>query len=458
MEMSRLSKINYFLICVCVIVTTLIYGTVHQPVIALFYLAVALMVILWASDCLLSGTMRISRERLQVPLYAAAVYGFIQVIPFGSIIETAGVSDIPRTISVEPFSTQTTAIHYLALCFFFSVVLVYLDSAARLRKVVSVVTIFGFAFAFFAILQSVLSPNKIYGIYEVTFAQPFGSFVSRHNFAAYMEMAVSLPLGMMFVGAVRRDKKLLYTTAIILMGAALLLSGSRGGLVSLLAEIILLIILTTGRKGPKTLILKAGLAAALFAAVIGGAIFVGGDTSLTRVAETAVSQDVTTDRMHIWAVTVKVIAANLPFGAGFGAFAQGYTPFDTYSGLARVEQAHNDYLQVLADAGVVGLGIGLLFLYWFFRTGLLNASCSNVFRRGIATGAFAGCCAILVHSMFDFVLHTTAISILFLTLLAMMSSSGGEYADDIAEFDDEHSRHRRATRTRKDRDKTKHLP
>ncbi len=437
-----MNKLNFILICLIVIVSTLAYGTVHQAVIAAFYLAVTLLMILWASDCLFSGTMQISRERLQLPLYATAVYGFIQIIPFGSLAETAGITGIPRTISEAPFSTETTAIHYLALCFFFSVVLVNLDSAARLRKMVAVITVFGFVFAFFAILQSVLSPNKIYGIYETKFVMPFGSFVNRHNFASYMEMTMSLPLGMMFVGAVARDKRLLYITAITLMGTALLLSGSRGGLISLLAEIILLIILTTGRKSRKNLFLKVALALVLVTGVIGGAIFVGGDTSLTRFAETAASQDVTTDRMHIWAVTIKVIENSLPFGAGLGAFAQAYTPYDTYNGLARVEQAHNDYLQVLADAGLVGLALGALFLFWFFRDGFRNTRVSNVFRRGVVIGAFAGCFAILVHSVFDFVLHTTAISILFLLLLAMLVSAGREYKDDITDFDDEHSKRR----------------
>ncbi len=447
--MFRLNKVNFALICTCIVISTLLYGTVHQSVIALFYMTIMLMVLIWAADSLLSGEMRFSRERLQIPLYAMAAYGFIQVIPFGSIAETAGVSGIPRTISEAPFSTETTAIHYLALCFFFSVLLTSLDTAARLRRMLAVVTIFGFLFAFFAILQSVLSPGKIYGIYEVKFAQPFGSFVNRHHFAAYIEMAISLPLGMMFVGAVRRDKKLLYITAIILMGTALLLSGSRGGLISLLAEIIVIIILTTGRKGRKNLVLKFALSLVLAAAVIAEAIFVGGDTSLTRFAETAASQDVTTDRTHIWVVTGKVIAGSMPFGAGLGAFGSAYTAYDTYSGLARVEQSHNDYLQILADAGIIGAVIGAVFLYWFFRTGARRSREANVFRRGIGISAFAGCCAILVHSTFDFVLHTTAISVLFLTLLAMLVAAGRDFDDDITEFDDEHSRHRRSSRSRK---------
>jgi len=178
--------------------------------------------------------MRLSRNFLQLPLLAAAVYGAIQVIPIGSMAETAGISGIPNTISLDPFATQVSALHFFALFIFFAASLVFINSAARLRKIVAMIAIFGFIYSFFAILQSVLSPGKIYGIYETRFAVPFGSFVNRHNFAAYMEMTLCIPLGLLFVGAVNKDKRLLYITAIALMGVALLLSGSRGGFVALL--------------------------------------------------------------------------------------------------------------------------------------------------------------------------------------------------------------------------------
>ena len=224
------------------------------------------------------------------------------------------------------------------------------------------IIIFGFCYAFFAILQSVLSPDKIYGIYETRFAVPFGSFVSRHNFAAYMEMAIAMPLGLIFVGGIRPDKRLLYFTAIGLMGVALLLSGSRGGFVALVAEINSCDSFDNRSGGQEEESSKnCTFACAPYGGRRGGR-YVGGETSLTRIAETASADDVTTGRSHIWHVASEMIAANFPFGAGLGAFGVAYTPFDNLSGLERVEQAHNDYLQVLTDAGLVGLGIGAFFL------------------------------------------------------------------------------------------------
>ena len=437
--MTWANKLAFFLIVVVVVFTTMAYGTVHQPVLAVFYLLVALTTIFWAIDGFLSGAVRYNAEPIQLTLLAVAIYGFIQVIPFGTFGEIAGVASIPRTISLDPFATQTSAIHYFALFLLFAVLLVLLDSAARIRRLAVIITVFGFAYAFFAILQSVLSPLKIYGLYEAT--APFGSFVNRHNFAAYMEMALAIPLGLIFTGAISKDKRLLYITAIALMGVSLILSESRGGLIAFLAQIIFLVLLTTGTRSRSNLALKLGLAVLLFVAVIGGAIFVGGETSLTRVADTATSGDLTTGRSNIWSVTLDVIQANLPFGAGLGAFGVAYTPHDTMSGLERVEQAHNDYLQVLADAGLVGLIIGLFFLFRLFVSGRAATRIRNTYRRGIAFGALAGIFAILVHSIFDFVLHTTAVSVLFLVLMSLLIASRNSYADDM-----EDGPHERASR------------
>ena len=442
-ETTWASKVLFFLLCATLVLTTLAYGTVHQPTVALFYLVAVVVVVLWAIDAFSSGVLRFNKSLVQIPLLAASLYGIFQVIPFGSLAETAGVVGISRTISLDPFWTQVAALHFLAIFIFLAAFLSFIDSAKRLQKMVSLITVFGFVFAFFAILQVFLSPHKIYGIYEVPYAVPFGSFVNRHDFAAYMEMTIAVPLGLMFVGAVQKDKRLLYITAIGLMGIALLLSGSRGGLISLLAEIFFLVILTTKTKSSGQFGLKIGLAVLLVATIIVGAILIGGETSLTRFAETANSDDFSANRLHIWEVTLSIIKNNLPFGAGFGAFGVAYTPFDTLNGSGRVEQAHNDYLQVLADAGIVGLIIGAFFVYQLFRTGLQNIQTPNSFRRGVAVGALAGCFAVLVHSLFDFVLHITAVAMLFITLISLVVVSGSKFSDEEEDVFQTNQRKRR---------------
>ena len=425
------SKLIIALLCAALGFTTLAYGAVHQPSMAIFYLMCVIIGCLWAVDAFSTGVLRFSKNSIQLPLAAAILYGIIQVIPLGSLADAAGVAGIPRRISIDPFWTQAAAFHFFAYLIFLAALLTFIDGAKRLKTIVSFVTIFGFAYAFFAILQSVLSPTKIYGIYEAEFATPFGSFVNRHNFAAYMEMTIAVPLGLLLTGAIGRDKRLIYVTAVGLMGVALLLSGSRGGLVSLLAMIFFLVIVTTKTRSTAQIGLKIGLTVLLLATIVAGAYLVGGESSLNRLAETAASGNFTTNRTHIWSVTLEVIKNYLPFGTGYGAFGVAYTAYDSSNGLERVEQAHNDYLQVLADAGIVGLIVVAFFVYRLFRTGLENAKTSDSYRRGVATGALAGCFGVLVHSLFDFVLHTTAVALLFLTLVALVCVSVRKSGNDV---------------------------
>jgi len=443
--MTRVSKVVFFLICASLVVFTLAYGTVHQPTISLYYLVVAMMVLLWAVNCLLLGEINLSRHPIQLPIYATFLFALIQIIPFGTLGETSGVAGIPRTISMSPFDTEMTAYHLLSLGLFFSVSLAMVDSISRVKKLIGVVTVFGFLFAFFAILQSFLSPGKIYGIYERVGAFPFGSFVSRNNFAAFMEMTIAVPLGLLLSGSLERDKRLIYATAIALMGVALLLSGSRGGLVAMVAGVVFLIMVTSRASGAKKVALRVAMSIVMLGVIIGGAFYIGGESSLTRIAETANSKDITTDRTHIWGITLKVIKANFPLGAGIGAFAQAYTPFDDNSGLERVEQAHNDYLQVAADAGIVGIGIAGFFLFVLVKTIQRNVTRENRYRRGVAIGAAGGIFAVLVHSIFDFVLHTTSITLMFIALLVLLISAGRKYDDDVPN-DEERGQHRRRSK------------
>ncbi|MEJ7624437.1 MAG: O-antigen ligase family protein [Pyrinomonadaceae bacterium] len=409
-----LRRISYFLVCATPLAATMFYGAVHQPVIAAFYLVIAFIVTFLTLNLWGQKEIWISTSLLQLPIWLLCGYAFFQLIPFGSI----------GPISLDPYSTQITAVHIAALAAFFSVALIVINSAERLRRLGTILTIFGCVYAFYAILQSLLSPDAIYGLYKPQSARPFGSFVNRHDFAAIIEMTIAIPLGLMFVGAVDRDKRLIYVVAVGVMGTSLLLSGSRGGLVAVIAAVILLVLMTSRAKGARNLVLKAGLSAALLVAAIGGAVFVGGDTSLTRFSDLAATDNISSSRTHIWRVTLDVIAENFPLGAGLGAFTQAYAASDTSSGALRVEQAHNDYLQIVADAGIVGLLLGGFFLVVFFQAGIRSTAARDKTLQGLALGAFAGCFAVLVHSLFDFVLHITAVTLMFLILLAVLVAAG----------------------------------
>ncbi|HYO91153.1 MAG TPA: O-antigen ligase family protein, partial [Pyrinomonadaceae bacterium] len=284
--------------------------------------------------------------------------------------------------------------------------------------------------------QSYTSPTKVYWIRELSQAAPFGPFINRHHFAGYMEMTLGLTLGLIFSGSIEREKRPLYIFAAAMMAIALVMTNSRGGIISLVAEIFFLVLLTgLGRRGVgreagekstrvRTALVRAGLALGLVVALFAGVVLFGGEAALSRFVGTVNAEDPTTGRAHFWSTSLKIIQDHPVMGVGLGAFHLAYTRYDTRNGLFRLEQAHNDYLQVLTDAGILGALLGLFFIGALFRMGLGRRESTDAFRRGVATGALAGCFAVLVHSFFDFTLHTTSNALLFLVLAALATING----------------------------------
>jgi O-antigen ligase len=136
------------------------------------------------------------------------------------------------------------------------------------------------------------------------------------------------------------------------------------------------------------------------------------------------TDDPTTGRAHFWSVTLEIIKAHPIVGTGLGAFAVVYTRFDTRNGLFRLEQAHNDYLQVFSDGGILGGLLALSFVVLLFYLALKRAKSQDDFRRAVALSALSGCFAVLVHSFFDFTLHTTSNALLFLVMAALATLDG----------------------------------
>lgn len=420
----------FLTICVAVILTTLAYGTVHYWAMAVFAASAAGLVCLWCVDGLVLRSVQVSRNALQWPLLGMIVLGLIQLLPLRSV-DNAGLPLSPeRTLSLDPYSTRLVLVQISALFIYFVATLIFTDSPRRLRTIVRTITIFGFLLAMFGLTQSFTTDGtKVYWFRQLTQSTAFGPFINRHHFAGYMELAMALPLGMLFSGSIETYKRPVYAFVAMMMGVALIMTNSRGGIISLAAEIVFLAIvagpgLRKGERRPRpqrirAALLRAGLAVGLIVVLIGGTLVVGGGDVFTRLLGTVNASDPTTGRAHFWSVTLDVIKAYPVVGSGLGSFSVIYTKYDSRNGFYRLEQAHNDYLQILADGGIVGGLLGLAFLGFLFWRGFAIRETDDKFRRGVATGALAGCFAVLVHSLFDFTLHTTSNALLFLILAAL---------------------------------------
>ena len=432
------SRFAFLVICVAIVLSALAYGTVHYWALALFNIGAVTILLLWVVDAWTLGNLRINRNVLQLPLIGLIVLGLVQLLPLRAV-SSGGATELAlvNSLSLDPNSTRLVLVQLASLLIYFAATLVFTDTPHRLRVLVRTIMVFGFLLAIFGLTQSFTSPTKVYWIRELNQSTAFGPFINRHHFAGYMELTIALPLGLLFAGAVDKEKRIIYLFIAGLMGVALVMTASRGGVISLVAEVLFLVVVTAiwrrpserRRHGKRSHRLKRvagrlGMAGALLFGLFLGVILLGGEFSINRFIDSVNTDDPTTGRAHFWAVTVDIIKANPFLGTGLGAFGVIYTRYDSRNGLYRLEQAHNDYLQILSDAGIVGAVLALSFVLLLFYKGFSRARSRDDFRRGVALAALSGCFAVLVHSFFDFTLHTTSNALLFLVLAAVATMNG----------------------------------
>jgi O-antigen ligase len=433
-ESSRLSKPILFLLCFIPVFSTLLFGAVDNTTwvfIAVFW---ALIVLLWLADAWKAGGLLFNSSSLQLPLVGLILIGLIQLLPLGGHVGGLGVS-MSQALSLDPYSTRFFVIKLVVYLVFLAAALAFINNEKRLKTVVFFIVIFGSLMAFFGVLQRLANPEGIYGMRETSGAIPFGPFVNQHHFATFMQMTGGLALGLLFGERTSKERKILLATAVVVMGVATVSTGSRGGLLGFMAVVAFVVLLNflsgrwatrrssrseTGSSIQRNVAIAAG-GLALIVVIFGVVLFIGGNDPLLRGIGAATSQqsDISTGRFHFWSVALRIFFEHPILGAGFEAFGVAFTKHDTLSGQFRVEQAHNEYLQTLADAGIVGFLCVAAFIYLLFRKGLRTIIGSTGFRGEAAIGALAGCLGVLIHSFFDFPLRTPSNAFFFLLLCAI---------------------------------------
>src|SRR5687768_2051316 len=331
------SRFAFLVICVAIVLSALAYGTVHYWALGLFNLGGLTILVLWVLDAWRLGNLRVSRNLLQLPLLGALVLGLVQLLPLREITSSSATAiGLVNTLSLDPNSTRLVLVQLATLLIYFAATLVFVDTPHRLHVLVRTIMVFGFCLALFGLTQSFTSPTKVYWIRELNQSTAFGPFINRHHFAGYMELTIALPLGLLFAGAVDKEKRLLYLFIAGLMVVALVMTTSRGGIVSLVAEILFLVIVTgiwrsqSERRRVKSGRLKriagrVGMAAALLVGLFLGVMLLGGEFSINRFIDSVNTDDPTTGRAHFWAVTLEIIKAHPFVGTGLGAFGVVYT-------------------------------------------------------------------------------------------------------------------------------------
>ncbi len=432
MAANRYEKTALAILLAVPVFATLAYGATEVWSLIPLSVFAFLLVAMWAADGSRSGSFVLSSSGLQIPIALLIVIGIIQLFPFGSSGVDEGLLSVPASaaFSLDPYATQIFVARLVFFLIFFALALKYINNAARCQFFAVAVVIFGAVMAFVGILQRLASPDAIYGMRPTPQAIPFGPFVNQHHFAAFMAMCLGLTLALLIGGGLKRDRRGLLVLAVLLIAIAILMTGSRGGMITTVA-VVTAVVAGTIRYGgvlravTKRSAVKVAAAAVLAGILAVGAVFylAGADPLIRGIGLQSGQDDPTSGRLHFWSVGWKIFIDHPLIGAGFDAFGVAFTRYDTWNGFYRVEQAHNDYLQILADGGAISFLCVAAFLVILIRAGMnVVKHADGAVRRSVAIGALAGCVGIAVHSLFDFPLRTSSNGYFFL-LLAVLATA-----------------------------------
>jgi putative inorganic carbon (HCO3(-)) transporter len=456
---SVLDKTVFVSLLCLIVITAIPYGTTQSWWEALFVCAVFLLAILWLVEGLINGSwLHKDSWPLLLPLVALAALALLQTVSLGTqwgihdrsqTGNPGGISLAPwYTISADPYETRFFVLLLLALMLAGVLLARYISSERRLRIVINFIIGTAAASAIFGILRQTMQHSPGFGLSLLLPEMGYGQFINKNHFAYLMEMGLGLILGLILGGGVKRDRALIYFAALLPLWTGLVLCGSRGGLVAMVAQVIVAALLfsavvssrSSGERNSsetsarlvrvtRSLPVRVALIAVLVAGVVLGTLWMGGDQLASRIEETRneLNADTTglrqgVSRNEIWQATWQMVKAHPVLGVGLGGYWAAIPAFHNASGTMTPQEAHNDYLELLASGGVVGLAIGIWFAVVIFKRTRENLRSPNRFRRATCFGAAIGLTGVAVHSLVDFGLHTIVNAFVFTTLIVIATS------------------------------------
>ena len=280
----------------------------------------------------------------------------------------------------------------------------------------------GFLVSVFGILQHLTFNGKLYWFRELHYSGfPFGPYANRNHFAGLMELLLPLSLVPLVLGRVRRERWVVVGLFAILPVAALFLSASRGGIVSFAAQLALLALVMIRNGAIRGKHLLAGGMVLLLALTIVSWLGVGrilqrfSSLQLLEVNE-GKRASMRHDTWHIF--------LDHPFvGTGLGTLQIVYPRYETLYDGKIVNHTHNDYLEAVAETGMLGGFCCAWFLAALISQFLLRQSqLFDSFVGALQLSAMVACAGILVHALVDFNFHIPSNLLLFF-LMAYLATA-----------------------------------
>ena len=142
-------------------------------------------------------------------------------------------------------------------------------------------------------------------------------------------------------------------------------------------------------------------------------------------------------RLLMWRTTLEMIKERPLFGSGIGTFRMNYLNYQAQYLIKnpkylqyyiKAGEAHNEYLQMWAELGIIGLGL-FLFIFYFIYHIIFNfyGKNKNGEDRLIILGLIAGITCFMIHSLFTFALHVPVLGAIFFTIVGLTIAYAENY-------------------------------
>jgi O-antigen ligase len=414
--------------------SSLAFGTVDPWSVAFFNISIVALFLCWAIRCVVQKRITISLPSFSLPIALLFGYGILQSV---TILDESGKR---WSISMDVEATRLVLEVLICLLISFILAATFFKGQQKLYWLKNFLIYFGLALAVFALLQHFTWNGKFYWLISPTseVPSPFGPFVNHNHFAGYLGMIIPIPVALIFTRSVRGELAILYGFAAAVMSIATIVSLSRGGMVSLLSGLIFVVIFglhslispKDGRKKKAFILSRAAAVVLLLATITAGVLWVGADGVIKRGERAELSaqarsndprkETISQTRGWIWRDTLAMIRDNWAMGVGLGAYQTAFPIYNERDGSLIVAQAHNDYLQILADCGIIGAILALWFIVLVIEDFRVAIRHRNPMMSGMALGCGGGIFTIIVHSIFDFNLQLPSNALLFLVLTAVI--------------------------------------
>jgi O-antigen ligase len=332
---------------------------------------------------------------------------------------------VRRSLSLVPSVTVQRLTLFLCWAGLFGVVVAHFNSREKLNRLIIAAVSCGFALSFFGIVQRLTWNGKIYWVQGGNYDTAFASFVNRNSYAAFAGTLVPVAV-CMTLAALRRygdgdreamPRLMLTGFAAVTITGGVFFSLSRGGILATavsLALTLLLVLIYGGRRGRGPAIAVMGVIAVLSVAFLA---WIGPEQVIERIGTLSKGQSVPSfsHRVRAWERAIPMWEDFETFGTGLGTFRYAFLKYAPPGG-EWWTTAHNEYLELLCETGIIGGVIflagtaGYLFLVlrpWAVRRG------SPLY---LYVGLLTGIVGLLVHSAVSANLQTPANGLLLVLM------------------------------------------